>query len=442
VKNNLNRDNKLLASRVVNLQEKVVNLEKEKSELLEKLGSSKAAKNDKMLKKLKLKISKLELDKAEIKSLLEKEIEKSSKLQEQDLLLKSSVTEKDLILEEKQKENDSIKTLLNEYEKYEKIFQDYKKESEAEKKKMEEEKIKLQETIESLNSRLKIAEESYQAEKNYWLKEIKENKDIQKKMKKKALIYKHKLKKIGEATLNIERIHDLGPMVNIDIEKQNAEDTKDNHEQVDALKHIQSNIEGKSNNEIKLNEKESIKYQETGKKEQTESNEGEFNTKEKDNGGKTKEHVTKSGLEIKVHDESKQFNLEETWPKERKSRSKSIDIKPEERFVRRSKSPPTKIRNPPCMRTGYRLIVENLSRGTSVQHLNTFMRQAGEILYVNIHTNGKGVVEFGSRSDMEYALDKLDGRILYGRKIMLTELNKHSGSRSRSRSGSRVVVFR
>ena len=46
------------------------------------------------------------------------------------------------------------------------------------------------------------------------------------------------------------------------------------------------------------------------------------------------------------------------------------------------------------------------------------MRQAGEVMYTNTHQNrnGEGVVEFGSRGDMEYALDKLDGSELAGRR--------------------------
>ena len=41
----------------------------------------------------------------------------------------------------------------------------------------------------------------------------------------------------------------------------------------------------------------------------------------------------------------------------------------------------------------------------------------------------QGIVEFGSRSDMEWALDKLDGSELDGRKIRLMEEGKRSRSR-------------
>ena len=61
----------------------------------------------------------------------------------------------------------------------------------------------------------------------------------------------------------------------------------------------------------------------------------------------------------------------------------------------------------------------------------------------------QGIVEFGSRSDMEWALDKLDGTELNGRKITLTESKRRrrrsrSASRSprRSRTKSRLALIR
>jgi len=90
---------------------------------------------------------------------------------------------------------------------------------------------------------------------------------------------------------------------------------------------------------------------------------------------------------------------------------------------------------PPGPRTGYRLIVENMSSGTSWQDLKDYMRQAGEVTYTNCHEQrtGEGVAEFASRSDMDYALDKLDGTELGGRRIKLSE-EGGGGGRSRSRS--------
>ena len=87
--------------------------------------------------------------------------------------------------------------------------------------------------------------------------------------------------------------------------------------------------------------------------------------------------------------------------------------------------------NPPGKRTGFKLLVENLSSRTSWQDLKDYMRQAGEIMYTNTHNirSGEGLVEFGSRSDMEWALDKLDNTELDGRKIRLIEDCKKSRSR-------------
>merc|ERR1719151_524715 len=95
--------------------------------------------------------------------------------------------------------------------------------------------------------------------------------------------------------------------------------------------------------------------------------------------------------------------------------------------------------NPPGRRTGYRTIVENLSSRTSWQDLKDFMRKAGEITYTNTNQPrvGEGIVEFGSRRDMEYALDKLDGEELDGRRIRLVEEGGGRRSRSRTRSRSR-----
>lgn len=95
-------------------------------------------------------------------------------------------------------------------------------------------------------------------------------------------------------------------------------------------------------------------------------------------------------------------------------------------------------------RTEYRLLVENLSSRVSWQDLKDYMRQAGEVTYADAHKlrKGEGVVEFSSRSDMQNALDKLDGTEINGRRIELREEKGRGGgggrrSRSRSRSNSR-----
>lgn len=89
----------------------------------------------------------------------------------------------------------------------------------------------------------------------------------------------------------------------------------------------------------------------------------------------------------------------------------------------------------PPRRKGHRCVVENLSSRTSWQDLKDFMRQAGDVIFSNTNhdRSGEGVVEFGSRRDMEYAIEKLDGEELGGRNIRV----KKEEGRGRSRSGSR-----
>jgi len=105
----------------------------------------------------------------------------------------------------------------------------------------------------------------------------------------------------------------------------------------------------------------------------------------------------------------------------------------------RRRSPPRRRGNPPGRKTGYRLIVENMSTKTSWQDLKDFFRQCGEITYTNAHNQrpGEGVVEFGKKDDLEYALDKLDNEEIDGKRIRLVEEKRRSGSRSRSRSRGR-----
>jgi len=89
-------------------------------------------------------------------------------------------------------------------------------------------------------------------------------------------------------------------------------------------------------------------------------------------------------------------------------------------------------------RTNYRLVVQNISSGTSWQDLKDHMKQAGEIIYSTVNRNNarEGLVEFKHKEDMERALDELDDSKLDGRRIKLVE-EQRSPSRSRSRSGRR-----
>merc|ERR1712142_1408986 len=93
----------------------------------------------------------------------------------------------------------------------------------------------------------------------------------------------------------------------------------------------------------------------------------------------------------------------------------------------------------PGPRTGYRLIVENLSSSVSWQDLKDYMRQAGEVTYADAHkqTRNEGVIEFETREGMEKALDSLDDTDPNGRRIRLTEDRSSRRSRSRSKSRSR-----
>lgn len=83
--------------------------------------------------------------------------------------------------------------------------------------------------------------------------------------------------------------------------------------------------------------------------------------------------------------------------------------------------------------SGYRVVVENISSKTAWQDLKDYMKKAGEVLYCKAHheRSGEGMVEFNSKSDMEWALDRLDGTDLDGRKIRVRQLGR---SRTRSRS--------
>ncbi|XP_030372239.1 serine-arginine protein 55-like [Scaptodrosophila lebanonensis] len=106
----------------------------------------------------------------------------------------------------------------------------------------------------------------------------------------------------------------------------------------------------------------------------------------------------------------------------------------------------------PPLRTGFRLIVENLSSRLSWQDLKDFMRKAGEVTFADAHKHrrNEGFVEFATLADMKTAIEKLDDTKLNGRRIRLVEdrrggrydgdarrRSRASSLRSRSRSRSR-----
>jgi len=100
---------------------------------------------------------------------------------------------------------------------------------------------------------------------------------------------------------------------------------------------------------------------------------------------------------------------------------------------------------PPGRKTGYRVVVENLSSRTSWQDLKDYFRKFGDIQYANAHKprQGEGVIEFNDKRDMQDALDDQDNLELDGKRLEVREEDGGGGgggrgrSRSRSRSRSR-----
>jgi len=89
-------------------------------------------------------------------------------------------------------------------------------------------------------------------------------------------------------------------------------------------------------------------------------------------------------------------------------------------------------------KSDYRVIVDNLSSRTSWQDLKDFMSEAGDVVYTSVKRpkQGEGLVEFGSRSAMEYAIKNLDDTKLDGNYIRVDKEKSRSRSRRRSRSRS------
>ncbi|TRY69153.1 hypothetical protein TCAL_02180 [Tigriopus californicus] len=100
---------------------------------------------------------------------------------------------------------------------------------------------------------------------------------------------------------------------------------------------------------------------------------------------------------------------------------------------------------PPGPRTGYRLVVENVSSRTSWQDLKDFFRSSGDITYTNVHSShqGQGIVEFADRRGLENALDKKNDLELNGRRLKIREEGRGGssggggGDHGRDRSDSR-----
>lgn len=90
----------------------------------------------------------------------------------------------------------------------------------------------------------------------------------------------------------------------------------------------------------------------------------------------------------------------------------------------------------PPIRTEWEVRIENLSSRISWQDLKDECRKYGEVTYADAHKQEKNIatVCFDTRSDMKYAIKKMDGTKLHERRIKMIS---NTGSRSRSRSGSR-----
>jgi len=98
---------------------------------------------------------------------------------------------------------------------------------------------------------------------------------------------------------------------------------------------------------------------------------------------------------------------------------------------------------------GYKVIIENLSAHCNWQDLKEMCEEYGEILYADAHhyRRNEAVVEFAKRGDMEYAVEKLNGKAVNGKRMkLLPEQDRYSKSpsppppresRSRSRERSR-----
>lgn len=82
--------------------------------------------------------------------------------------------------------------------------------------------------------------------------------------------------------------------------------------------------------------------------------------------------------------------------------------------------------------------VSRLPSRMSWQDLKDAMRKAGDVVFASVDGRGHGFVEYNSRSDMRYALDKMDDTAIRykGDKVYIRVKPARGSSRSRSRSRS------
>ncbi|CAI5738443.1 unnamed protein product [Peronospora farinosa] len=81
--------------------------------------------------------------------------------------------------------------------------------------------------------------------------------------------------------------------------------------------------------------------------------------------------------------------------------------------------------------------VSNLPPRVSWQDLKDFMRKAGDVVFTEVDGRGGGVVEYGNKRDMKYAVEKLDDSEYRGRSENSYVRVRIAGSRDRSRSKSK-----
>ncbi|CAI5746196.1 unnamed protein product [Peronospora destructor] len=87
--------------------------------------------------------------------------------------------------------------------------------------------------------------------------------------------------------------------------------------------------------------------------------------------------------------------------------------------------------------------VSNLPPRVSWQDLKDFMRKAGDVVFTEVDGRGGGIVEYGNKRDMKYAVEKLDDSEYRGRsensyvRVRIAGSRDKSRSRSNSRSRSR-----
>ena len=106
--------------------------------------------------------------------------------------------------------------------------------------------------------------------------------------------------------------------------------------------------------------------------------------------------------------------------------------------------PPRRKRRSSSRRGEFRVTVSGLPRSASWQDLKDHFREAGEIAYTDVSSDGTGVLEFSSRKTMEYAVKHFDdtkfrshqGESSYIR-VRVCRKGRKSPSRSRSRTRSR-----